>query len=142
MPKAIHERSSIHGASQFMPFRAIHYGHARITYVNPSLSRVPILTSRFFIFARVKSVYISNILYYIISRSNQTALNKFCASKTAFISIAILFCPSFVLLCQFLFSSVRGIILAENERTLCKNHQIRILVDLVENQPSKTEVEV
>ena len=42
MPKAIHERSSIHGASQFMPFRAIHYGHARITYVNPSLSRVPI----------------------------------------------------------------------------------------------------
>ena len=25
-----------------MPTRAIHYGHARITYVNPSLSRVPI----------------------------------------------------------------------------------------------------
>ena len=28
MPKAIHERSSIHGASQFMPFGAIHYGRA------------------------------------------------------------------------------------------------------------------
>ena len=49
MPKAIHERSSIHGASQFMPFRAIHYGHARITYVNPSLSRVPIRLSPFFV---------------------------------------------------------------------------------------------
>ena len=39
---AIHEQSSIHGANQFMPARAVHYGHARITYVHPSLSRVPI----------------------------------------------------------------------------------------------------
>lgn len=30
MPKAIHVRRTIHGASQFMPLRAIHYGHAQL----------------------------------------------------------------------------------------------------------------
>ena len=31
-----------HGVSQFMPARAIHYGHASTTLAKPSLSRVPI----------------------------------------------------------------------------------------------------
>ena len=44
MPKAIHERSSIHGASRFMPVRAIHYGHALTTLEKPSLSCVPIFS--------------------------------------------------------------------------------------------------
>ena len=65
-----------HGTSQFMPIRAIHYGHAFTTTEKPSLSRVPISVNsitQYWIKALMitKPFVISAFLLWIIHGSNE-----------------------------------------------------------------------